>query len=146
MRDLGHCGDSGFGVFGRLKWGVMEKDPERRLQALTNFSRNIFILCIVFFLGAFLLSRIEFEWLVSICLAISYILLFFSWIAPGLFVLSGKPWLANVWLRGINPIAVSKTPWDQLPIAKKVLLYLYSAILFIVMIGSAMIFIDSLIK
>jgi hypothetical protein len=57
---------------------------------------------------------------------ISIILLVISWITPGILVLLGVPWLAHAWLRGINSIGISSSPWAQMSAGGKGLIYLYS--------------------
>lgn len=121
----------------------MEKDSDRLFQEISILSKKIFISFFVFFLGAFVLSMAKVGWLASISFAISYILIFISWIAPGSFIIFGKPWLAHAWFRGINPIAISKTPWNQLSGFKKFLIYLNSLVFFIGMIGYAVTVIGS---
>src|SRR5262245_350876 len=55
-------------------------------------------------------------WLASIVpwlVGISIVLIVFSWIMPGIFILLRHPWLARAWLRGITP-SISNTPWEEL--------------------------------
>jgi hypothetical protein len=56
----------------------------------------------------------------------SLILLAISWLMPGVFLLLGVPWLAHAWLRGINPIAVPSTPWEQMSPGGKIFVYFHS--------------------
>ena len=93
----------------------------------------------VYFIILFLLAGLLYElteilnlnWLRIFVLfmgAISLVLLAVSWGTPGILILIGKPWLARAWLRGINSIAVSATPWEQLSGWQKLLTYMWSFI------------------
>lgn len=71
----------------------------------------------------------DLKWLGIIILSlivISMTLLLISWIMPGALILLGVPWLARSWLRGINPIAISATPWEQLSGLQRILTYFWS--------------------
>lgn len=54
-----------------------------------------------------------------------------SFIAPGILVIFGKPWFAQAWLRGINPIVIPSTEWDKLSVGMKIMIYLNSIVSFI---------------
>jgi hypothetical protein len=57
---------------------------------------------------------------------ISELLLVVSWVTPGILIVLRVPWLAHAWLRGINPIAVPSTPWEQLSGGRKASIYFYA--------------------
>jgi len=74
-----------------------------------------------FFLFGWLLTELAkmdiLKWLGFLALfigGIAWALLALSWSMPGILILMGTPWLSRAWLRGINPIAISDTPWEQL--------------------------------
>jgi hypothetical protein len=92
-------------------------------------SRIIFGLVIILLLCAGIFSAINvlwLNWLSSIAFVFVQILLIVSWITPGFLVVLGRPWLAQAWLRGINTILIPSTPWEILPISKKIMVYFYS--------------------
>jgi hypothetical protein len=93
----------------------------------------------VFFIGFFLLAGLlselaeinNIEWLNLITPfigGISLIMLVISCIMPVILLILGVPWLAHAWHRGVNPIVISATPWDQTSIGGKILIYVYSII------------------
>jgi hypothetical protein len=101
----------------------MKQNSEYLVQKFNSISRKIFVSFLVLFflggaIGASLRSlHVTWKWLeiISIILlAISVLLLAISWITPGILILLRVPWLAHAWLRGINPVAISDTPWKQL--------------------------------
>jgi hypothetical protein len=53
------------------------------------------------------------------------LLLFLSWITPGILIVLGFPKLAHSWLRGINPIAVSSSSWEELSDGQKIAICVY---------------------
>ena len=59
------------------------------------------------------------------------LLICISGIVPALFILINTQWIAQAWLRGMNPHFFPETPWEQLPKGKKFSVYFYSAISFI---------------
>jgi hypothetical protein len=66
------------------------------------------------------------NWLSSVIFLFVLILIIVSWATPGLLVVSGKPWFAQAWLRGINSLIIPATPWEELAIGKKIMIYFYS--------------------
>jgi hypothetical protein len=77
-------------------------------------------------------NELEWKWLEAIGLGFRIIalsLIVFSWIMPGVLILLGAPWLAHAWLRGINPIGISSSPWEKMPFGGKVSIYLLSIII-----------------
>ena len=93
-----------------------------------NFSRNIFWCSIVFMIFSGVLSTVNAgwsNWLSSFFFIFVLILIIVSWTTSGLLVILGKPWLAQAWLRGINSFIIPATPWDELSIGKKIMIYFY---------------------
>ena len=104
-------------------------------QTVKISRRILWVLFIIFFLLAGLLNELteifNLNWLrvfLPFIGGISLISLAISWVMPGILILIGKPWLARAWLRGINSIAVSATPWEQLSGWQKLLTYIWSFI------------------
>jgi len=113
-----------------MKW-----QTESIIKKFTSVSSRVFISFIVMFclsgaIGALsIFFGINWKWLkvISALLnAISELLLVVSWVTPGLLIILGVPRLARAWLRGINPIAVSSTPWEELSNEEKISVYLYA--------------------
>ena len=119
---------------------MSKKQTDWKSESVANqtvkVSRRIFwVLFTIFFLLAGLLNELTeifnlnwFRVFLPFIGGISLISLVISWVMPGIFILIGKPWLAHAWLRGINPIAVSANPWDQLSDWQKLLTYIWSFI------------------
>ena len=114
-----------------MKW-----KSEFTINKTTKTSRNIFWSSMGLFVLAGVISAFtesfDLKWL-EITLPFiggsSVILLVVSWITPGMLVFSGFPWLAHAWLRGINPIGVSSTSWDEMSSGGKISIYFYSMFL-----------------
>jgi hypothetical protein len=112
-----------------MKWRTEIKD-----KRIVSIRRRIFwILCIILVLLAVVISEeaglFILKWLKlvpPIIGSIVLILLAIGWIMPGVFVILGKPQLAHKWLRRINPVAVSATPWEQLSSGQKLLTCIWS--------------------
>jgi hypothetical protein len=112
---------------------MMSQEHQSTVQRFTYISRNIFyssllIFCLSAVFGIFLLeiSWMWFEVIGRVLLVFSVGLLVISWITPGILILLGKSWLAHAWLRGINPVAIWKTPWEQSSGFQKFLVYFWS--------------------
>jgi hypothetical protein len=110
----------------------MNQNPERIIQKYTSISRRIFLsVWLLFFLGGVIAAakiflELEWKWLEvtgMVLFSLAELMLALSWITPGILIGFGVPWLAHAWLRGINPVAISDTPWEQLSSGKKVLTY-----------------------
>lgn len=114
----------------------MNWKSEAEIKRITLISRKIFwIFFITLFLLAGLISELaelyKLRWLEKAPIfigGISLFLLAVSWIMPGILILLGVPWLARAWLRGVNPVAISATPWEQLSSGQKLLTYVWSLI------------------
>lgn len=106
------------------------------VQRTVLISRRIFwVFFIIFFLLAGLIRELaefyKLNWLLMTTPfigGISLTLLAISWIMPGILILLRLPWLARAWLRGVNPIAVTATPWEQLSSGQKFLTYVWSLV------------------
>ena len=116
----------------------MKQNSEYLVQKFNSTSKKIFIsFMVLFFLGGAIGASLQslhvtWKWLeiISITLlAISVLLLAISWITPGILILLRVPWLAHAWLRGINPVAISNTSWEQLSGFQKVLIYFGSILI-----------------
>jgi hypothetical protein len=73
--------------------------------------------------------ELKWKWLemTSIILfSISAVWLVISWITPGILIISGRPWLAHAWLRGINKEVIWDTPWEELQRTQKFAIYFWS--------------------
>jgi hypothetical protein len=114
---------------------MMSQEHQSTVQRLTYISRNIFysfllIFCLSAVFGIFSqvleISWTWFEVIGHALLVFSVGLLVISWITPGILILLGKPWLAHAWLRGINPVAIWKTPWEQSSGFQDFLIYFWS--------------------
>ena len=76
--------------------------------------------------------KLEWQWLNvigSFLTIVALLLLIISWIMPGILILLGVPWVAHAWIRGINPITVPSTPWEQMSSERKTSIYLYSILI-----------------
>lgn len=112
-----------------MKW-----KSEPVVQRTILISRRIFwVFFIIFFLLAGLIRELaeffKLNWLLMTAPfigGISLVLLAISWIMPGILILFRLPWLARAWLRGVNPIVISVTPWEQLSGVQKFLTYIWS--------------------
>lgn len=95
----------------------------------SKLSKNIFISIIVFGLLNVLSEFLKLNWLV-VAFGILFVLAFFIlWIAPGIFVIIGKAWLAYAWLRGLNPIWYPAKFWKQLSKGSKISIIVQSMIM-----------------
>lgn len=74
---------------------------------------------------------------------IAMFLLCVSGIIPALFIFINTPWVAQAWLRGMNPRFFPETPWEQLPKGTKFSVYFYSAIGFIASLAGIIIIIPA---
>jgi hypothetical protein len=131
----------------------MERKSELAVEKIVLISRRIFWSFMALFFLAGLVSAFtesyDLKWLEAIVPfigGISLLLLVASWIMPGILILLGVPWLAHAWLRGINPIGISSTPWEEMSVGGKFLIYLYSTILFVAIILAIMSFILTLVS
>jgi hypothetical protein len=116
----------------------MNQKSERIIRRYTVISRRVFYsLCLAIFL-AWLYAEVStalglkgnfLETIDIVFIAFGALMLVISWTTPGILIFLGKPWLAHAWLRGINPIAVSSIPWDQLPSGRRLLTYFWSLLL-----------------
>ena len=108
------------------------------VKNIVSISRGIFWVYLpTFFLLGWLLNELAkiniFKWLSFLGLfigGIAWILLAISCSLPGILILLGAPWLARDWLRGINPIVISDTPWEQLSIWQKFLTCFWALAIF----------------
>ena len=112
----------------------MKQKQENRPRKIASILKGLFgIFFIILFLiipmiseeaGLFILKWLKF--IPPIIGSIALILLAVSWIMPGIFVVLGKPQLAHKWLRRINPVVISATPWGQLSGRQKLFTYIWS--------------------
>jgi hypothetical protein len=114
-----------------MKW-----QSESTIKGCFLLSRRIFWSFIVLFILAGIISAFtesyDLKWLEIFPPFIggtSLILLVVSWTTPGIFVVLGTPWLAQAWLRGINPIVISAKQWDELSAGMKLLIYFWSIVI-----------------
>ena len=104
------------------------------VKKIVSISRRIFWVYLpTFFLIGWLLNELAkinlLKWLGFLGLiigSIAWLLLALSGSIPGILILLGTPWLSRAWLRGINSIAISDTPWEQLSSWQKFLTYIWS--------------------
>ena len=82
-------------------------------------------------LGGALLGISGIGWLVLIggLAFVGAILFFVSWITPGILIILRVPWLAQAWLRGIDPFAYTDKPWEQLSTIQRFSVYFVSLLL-----------------
>lgn len=110
----------------------MIQEHQSTVQRVAYISRNIFYSFMLIFVTVFVISFLLeisgtwFELIGRVLLVFSVGLLVISWITPGILILFGKPWLAHAWLRGINPVAIWDTPWEQSSGLQKFLIYFWS--------------------
>lgn len=114
---------------------IMNWRSESTVKMFASISSRIFISFIVLFclsgtIGALsIFYEIKWKWLEvfnALLYIISELLLVVSWVTPGILIVLRVPWLAHAWLRGINPIAVPSTPWEQLSSGRKASIYFYA--------------------
>jgi len=103
------------------------QNSESIFQKFMLISRNIFFLIFLFILIVVFSGMFGITWLGWIE-SISVFLIFVSLVTPGILVLLKVPWLAQAWLRGINPFGFPATPWEQLSTGAKFSVY-FSSIL-----------------
>ena len=107
----------------------MNSKSEEIALFVLNISRTVFILAILFVLGAAISDQI-------ILGVLGLFLASVSWITPGILLIIKVPWLAQSWLRGINTNWVPGGPWDGLPNFKRFLVYFYATLLSVFMIAA----------
>ncbi len=133
----------------------MKNRSESMMQRITATSRNIFssailFLCLAGVISAFFqLLGLKWKWLeiVSTMLfVISVFLLAISWVTPGILIILKTPWLAHVWLRGINREVIWDKPWEQLSSIQKSLIYFWSILFFCFVLLAIIAFILQIIR
>ena len=115
----------------------MNQDHDSSVQRFTYISRRIMysfilIFCLLATIGIFLqvlgFSGYWLETIGAVLFVIAAVFLGISWIMPGVLIVLGVPWLAQAWLRGMNPVAVWKTSWEQSSVFQKCLIYFWSTL------------------
>lgn len=113
----------------------MKQNSGSVVQRVTNTSRKIFSSFVLLFCFSGVIGitmqflELKWKWLemTSIILfSISAVWLVISWITPGILIISGRPWLAHAWLRGINKEVIWDTPWEELQRTQKFAIYFWS--------------------
>jgi len=116
----------------------MKEKSETIIQRYTLISRGVFYsACIAIFLAwlnAQVITFLGLKWRLlevigTLLILFMALMLIISWITPGILIVLRSPWLAQAWLRGINPFAISAAPWEQLSNGKKLLIYFWSLLL-----------------
>lgn len=107
----------------------MDEYKDRMAVEISKLSRNIFFSSLGFAPLSVLSEILQLNWLVVAFTVLFVVAVLISWITPGIFLMLGKPWLAHAWLRGINPIWYSATPWRQLSLGAKVYIIVQSTII-----------------
>ena len=82
----------------------MEKKTERLFREISILSKNVFISVIIVGLFVFLSSMIQIGWLTLICVILWFFVIIVSLVTPIIFIVLGKPSLAQAWLLGINKV------------------------------------------
>jgi len=118
---------------------------DRRLYSflrIVTLSRvfNLLLIFLLFPGGIVLGIALNVEWIGLM----SMFLVCVSGILPGLFILFNAPWIAQAWLRGMNPHFIPETPWEKLSKGKKFSIYFYSVIGFIAAIAGIFLIVSAI--
>ncbi len=120
------------------------KYSQKDFENYVTISRNLFWSAFAFIILAFVLPTFNIfwiNWVSKFILFLAYIFVAISCLIPGFFVIFGKPWFAQAWLRGINSTMIPSTEWDNLSVGLKSLIYLNSIVIFVSMVFAIIFFI-----
>jgi hypothetical protein len=85
----------------------MKNYSEQTFLQLVSVSRSVVALFFIFLISGAITGI---NWLGTVAIFLALI----SWLIPGIMLISRTPWFALAWLRGMNPIWVPKTSWNEL--------------------------------
>jgi hypothetical protein len=115
----------------RIHKGIFMESVEKEFEDYVDKSRIVFWLPIILGICSGVLSEIKIVWvnlLSSVIYFFALIVFLTSLMYPGIFLIIGKPWFAQAWLRGINSFIIPAVSWKDLPVGKKIAVYFYSIV------------------